>query len=166
MAVEIVDPIDSRGDVARAHCVQKVIGAGVIPFVPLIELRRCVGSDLWVLNTLDDHFLAGLDGDRLPVGGSDGGPAASTGDERGALAQNIHAVIARMLYGEYRVRRVYLHRPPRLDRAQVERGVALGQLKLKKIMLMVLKPKLSVCAAAHESTGSDLYLQVPLRPGI
>ena len=71
-----------------------------------------------------------------------------------------------MLDGEGRIRRVYLHRPSRLDRAQVEGSVTRGHLELEKIRLMVLQAELCVCPSAHEGPGADLDLQSPLRPSV
>ena len=144
---------------AGAHRVQESIGAGVVPFVPGIERRRRVGGDLRARGALDDHLLARRDEDGLPAGGGDGGPAGSAGDERSALAGDLHAVVPLLLDGERRVRGVHLYRAPRLEPAKVEGDGTRGHLELEKIRLLVRQADLGVRSRAHERVSADLKLQ-------
>jgi hypothetical protein len=81
IAVEIAHAVCSGGNVAGAHRVQVRLAAGVVPFVPVIELRRHVGGDSRARRALDDDFLARRDDNGRPAGGGDGGLAAPAGDE-------------------------------------------------------------------------------------
>ena len=150
IAVEIAHAVRPGGDVAGAHRVQLRFAAGVVPFVPVIELRRRVGGDPRARRALDDDFLARRDDNGRPAGRGDGGLAASAGDERRALPRDVHAVVARVLDGEGRVRRGHLHRGPGLDRAKVKGRGTRGHLELEKARLLVRQADLGIGPPAHE----------------
>ncbi len=158
--VERLGTVDARGNVLGARGLDQVVGALVVPAVPRAERRG--GSRLHARRrAARDHHLL-VRGHRR--GGAarrrHGGAAAPMRAERGRVRRDLRVVVAGALHRERAAGRVELDRVPRLELAQVHRGVAGGDAELHEVRLLVVEADLGAVGGAHECARSHLDLHV------
>src|SRR5262249_28820041 len=136
------------------------VRARIVPAVPVVERRRHVGGDRGRIDAVDDDLFTGRDGRRLTVRRRDGRTAATTGDERRSIPADIDAIVAGVVDGEGRVRRVDLHDPAGFERTKIERNVTGGHFELQVFGILVHHSERRIGPTADERAWTNLQLGI------
>lgn len=156
----------ARRQVSRARRPQQIIGALVVPAVPIIHRRGAVCRNARGIGLVDHYLFTRAHLRGLPARGHDHSPATSPGHEHRPDPPDLDAIVAGTLDRQRRRRRVDLDDVTGIQIAEIEANAPRGDVELHEISFEVRQSDLRLPTCPQEDAPPDLQFEARARSGI